>query len=86
MRKGGGEKQYDPNVWPYRNFHLFVYINLNILKKGLGFSILVPFFYRSFIRKKHLYIIYSYWREWDRVDHVSGKYCNWNSFSHRCIY
>ena len=27
-----------------------------------------------------MYIIYSYWREWDRVDHVSGKYCNWNSF------
>ena len=35
MRKDGGEKQYDPNVWPYRNFHLFVYINLNILKKRI---------------------------------------------------
>lgn len=58
MRKDGGEKQYDLNVWPYRNFHLFVYINLNILKKGLNFSIFVPFFYRSFMKETFVYNLF----------------------------
>lgn len=44
MRKDGGEKQYDPNVWPYRNFHLFVYININIVKKSWVFLFLFRFF------------------------------------------